>query len=710
MSRPRRLWLAHGAPALALAATAAAVTARTTHEPEPVLFAVLFPIVGLSFVGAGLVAWTRRPDNGTGRLLVAVGFVWFLGLLYEVDERWLYSAGVVLGALFLVVFAHLLLAYPSGRLETRFQRALMAVVYPLALSVGLVPALFERRPGSGCKRCPDSAFLITESKTFVDVWNGVTTAAGVLVFVGIGVTLFRRWKRATPAARLQLAPVYVGGAITVVLLGASIGLGSFSGTAGDVVNAAAFLGFGLTPFLFLGGLLRSRLARTGIVRTLLDKPDELRADEIEARLRRVLGDPTLRFLQFLPEGQCVDARGNPCRVPAEDERSVVTPIDYEGRRIAALVHDRSLLQEHALLDEVVATARLALANDRGYQALRQAEARQRALLAALPDLMIRSHRDGTYLEIHGDPSALSRPAADLIGRTIWEVLPEERARSLQECVERTLDTAPGIFVTIDPEGRITRFNTTTERLFGYPADDSMQGRRYWDVFLPEAGQREEAMRILERQQEEVRASRARIVEAADQARRRLERNLHDGAQQRLVSLSLALRLVQARLRTDPDGAAQLLTDAGSELALALALEELRELARGLHPAILSDRGLGPALESLAGRAAIPVELEPVPAERLPGPVEAAAFYVVSESLANVAKYAEALHARVRVARENGHAVVEVSDDGVGGADPARGSGLRGLHDRVEALDGTLELESRPGCGTSVRAVIQLGMS
>src|SRR5581483_2572061 len=566
MTRPQRLWVGLGVPALALAAVAAAVTATTTHEPEPMLFAVLFPIVGLSFAGAGLFAWTRRPDNGTGRLLVAVGLVWFVGLLYEVDERWLYSTGVVLGSLFLVVFAHLLLAYPSGRLETRFQRALIAVVYPLALSVGLVPALFERRPDSGCKRCPDSAFLIAESKTFVDVWNGVTTAVGVLVFVGIGVTLFRRWRRATPAARLQLAPVYFGGAITVVLLGASIGLGSFSGTAGDVVNAVAFLGFGLTPFLFLSGLLRSRLARTGIVRTLLEKPDEPSADEIEARLRRVLGDPTLQLLQFLPEGQCVDARGNPCRVPDEDNRRVVTPIDYEGRRLAALVHDRSLLHEQALLDEVVATARLALATDRGYQTLRQAEARQRALLAALPDLMIRSHRDGTYLEIHGDASALSRPAAELIGRTIWEVLPEERARPLQECVERTLetgtvqsieyqleiggelrdfearmvpsgsdevvaivrefterkrlqrelqqrvceiereqefarkvvDTAPGIFVTIDPEGRITRFNTTTERLFGYPADDSMQGHPYWDVFLPEPGQREQALRILQR--------------------------------------------------------------------------------------------------------------------------------------------------------------------------------------------------------------------
>src|SRR5581483_11533937 len=260
----------------------------------------------------------------------------------------------------------------------------------------------------------------------------------------------------------------------------------------------------------------------------------------------------------------------------------------------------------------------------------------------------------------------------------------------QEFARKVVDTAPGIFVTIDPEGRITRFNTTTERLFGYPADDSMQGHPYWDVFLPEPGQREQALRILER----LRAGEP-IVEH--------ETTWHglDGRRAVIFASYTPIR--------DGRGEQRYLICGLDMTERVRELEELRELARGLHPAILSDRGLGPALESLAGRAAVPVELEPVPEDRLPGPVEAAAFYVVSESLANVAKYAEASHARVRVARENGHAVVEVSDDGVGGADPARGSGLRGLLDRVEALDGTLELASRPGSGTSVRAVIPLAM-
>ena len=202
---------------------------------------------------------------------------------------------------------------------------------------------------------------------------------------------------------------------------------------------------------------------------------------------------------------------------------------------------------------------------------------------------------------------------------------------------------------------------------------------------------------------ELRRSRARIVEAGDAERRRLERNLHDGAQQRLVSLSLSLRLAQARLTSDPAAAGELLTAAGAELAQAL--EELRELARGIHPAVLTDRGLGPALESLADRAPLPVELDHVPGERLPAPVEAAAFYVVAEALTNVAKYADATSVRVSVARFDGRAVVEVADDGRGGADPAQGTGLRGLVDRVEALNGHLDVESPVGRGTRVRAEI-----
>jgi signal transduction histidine kinase len=202
--------------------------------------------------------------------------------------------------------------------------------------------------------------------------------------------------------------------------------------------------------------------------------------------------------------------------------------------------------------------------------------------------------------------------------------------------------------------------------------------------------------------DELRASRIRIIEATLTERRRLERDLHDGAQQRLVSVALGLRLVQERLTDDRGGAGELLETAGAELDAALA--ELRELARGIHPAVLSDRGLDAALEALASRAPLPVDIDTQVRERLPEPVELAAYYVIAEALTNVAKYAKASRATVRVARDDGRLVVEVSDDGVGGADPSGGTGLRGLADRVAALDGRLELRSTGG-GTVVRADI-----
>jgi signal transduction histidine kinase len=202
--------------------------------------------------------------------------------------------------------------------------------------------------------------------------------------------------------------------------------------------------------------------------------------------------------------------------------------------------------------------------------------------------------------------------------------------------------------------------------------------------------------------DELSASRSRIVESGDAARRRLERDLHDGAQQRLVSLALSLRILRSRLDGDPV-ALQELESARAELEGALG--ELRELARGIHPSVLSDRGLDAALDGLAHRAPLPVELESMPGERLPDRVESAAYFVVAEALTNVAKYAKASHASVNVTREDGVVCVEVTDDGVGGADPMSGSGLRGLLDRVSALGGELEVDSRPGQGTTVRAVI-----
>ena len=185
-------------------------------------------------------------------------------------------------------------------------------------------------------------------------------------------------------------------------------------------------------------------------------------------------------------------------------------------------------------------------------------------------------------------------------------------------------------------------------------------------------------------------------------RRRIERDLHDGAQQRLVSLALSLRTLRPRLERDPEALREL-DDARDQLDQGLG--ELRELARGIHPSVLSDRGLEAALEGLAQRAPLPVELTACPRGRLPDQVESAAYFVVAEALTNVAKYARASRARVNVTHENGGVLVEIADDGVGGADPSRGSGLRGLRDRLAAVDGALEIDSRRDRGTIVRATI-----
>src|SRR3954447_4819022 len=203
--------------------------------------------------------------------------------------------------------------------------------------------------------------------------------------------------------------------------------------------------------------------------------------------------------------------------------------------------------------------------------------------------------------------------------------------------------------------------------------------------------------------EKLAASRTRVVEVADTERRRLERNLHDGAQQRLVSVALQLNMVASRLESDPRGARELLAAAQDDLGRGLA--ELRELARGIHPIVLTERGLGAALDALLTRAAVPVEIAGLPDERLTPAVEAAAYYVIAEAVTNVGKYASASHATVSVGRSNGSATVVVSDDGVGGADPAGGSGLRGLAARVEALDGRLDIHSPPGRGTRIEAEI-----
>jgi signal transduction histidine kinase len=239
------------------------------------------------------------------------------------------------------------------------------------------------------------------------------------------------------------------------------------------------------------------------------------------------------------------------------------------------------------------------------------------------------------------------------------------------------------------------------------AQETGDGRRWLDGAIFDVTARraaEQALRehqIVEATLAEVQASRARILDAADRGRREIERNLHDGAQQRLVSVALRLQLW---LTAHRDVAAEARADVAEVLGeLRTGLSELRSLAQGLHPAVLTDRGLDHALQALSGRAAVPVELRTTLPERLPLAVEAAAYFTVCEALTNVAKYANASHAWITVERRKGDLEVEIGDDGVGGVDPGAGSGLEGLRDRIAAVDGTLEITSPPGGGTILRA-------
>ncbi len=272
-----------------------------------------------------------------------------------------------------------------------------------------------------------------------------------------------------------------------------------------------------------------------------------------------------------------------------------------------------------------------------------------------------------------------------------------------------LDGRP-VTLTDAGDGRaVTMIDSHGERVAALLHDPALEGEReLLDGVTAVAAIALENARLqaeLRARLEELRGSRTRIVEAGDAERRRLERNLHDGAQQRLVGVALQLQLLRTRIRKDPAAAEELAVAASAELSESL--QELRELARGLHPAVL-EHGLDAALKALAARSPVPTTVDYGARAPLPGPVALAAYFVASESLANVTKYARANAVTMRVSDAGGGVVIEIADDGVGGADDSLGSGLRGLADRVEALDGRLRVTSPRGGGTTVTAELPCG--
>jgi signal transduction histidine kinase len=476
------------------------------------------------------------------------------------------------------VLAHLILAFPDGRLHSGLERSLVVAAYINATALQITMLMFMGIEHVGGCPCPRNLLFVRDDMSVHSALMNAHRLSGIAIAAGVVTVVVRRWQSASPLLRRALAPILVTGGATAALLAAMLIADQSSAGITRGLETAERVALATVPLAYLFGLFQARLARIGLGELVVELGNNPEQGRLREALARALRDPSLELGYWMPASQeYVDLEGKQVDVVPTATRAV-TILERRGEKVAALVHDAALREDPTLLEAVSSAAGLALDNER--------------LLAQL------------------------------------------RA-----------------------------------------------------------------------QLAETRDSRARIVDAADTERRRLERNLHDGAQQRLVTLALHLRMAQETLRDDPAAAGAMLDGVGEELKLAL--EELRELARGLHPAILTERGLTPALQSIATRAPFTVEINGVPHERLPAVIEAAIYYVVAETLTNAAKHAGATEAQVELSTTGETITVEIRDNGGGGANLVDGTGIRGLADRVEALGGRLEVHSPVGAGTVVKAELPL---
>jgi len=570
--RLRNAAAAAGPPLLLASAGYAAAGGATQAEIASVV------VIAAAFLAAGLITWTRRPDNRTGRLMVAAGLAELMVPL--VGPPWLVLAplGIAAGVAVTVLVGYLILAFPSGELRSSVGRAWIVAMSSLLLVVRIA-VLISLEPSTRGWGGSNPYLVIRDP----DVAAGILTVrlvAVMLVVTVFAVLVVGRWVRASGPGRRAFTPVFVAGACsaTVYLVASAVSLGDIPADLKTTLLWTQDMSTAFFPIGFLVGFLRIHLVRSAIAGLVVELGETPTPAQLRAALANALGDRSLEVAYWSQErGSYVDADGAPLTLPASGSGRAITQLERDGTPIAAIIHDPALLDDPGLVASVASAMRLAVENER-----------------------------------------------------------------LEAEVEAQLD--------------------------------------------------------------EVRASRARIVEAGDAERRRLERDLHDGAQQRLVSLALSLRAARTRLGEDVDPALRTSLEQASEEAHQ-ALNELRELARGIHPAILTEAGLGAAVESLADRSVVPVLVEGATDERFAPIVERTAYFVVSEALANVNKHARSTRATVRLERRDGDLVLEIRDDGVGGADASHGSGLRGLADRLAAIDGTLRVDSPAGAGTRLEARI-----
>ena len=447
MTFARRPWLILGPVALVAGAIAFALTLTSDHEEHPAEATALLLFVSGSFVLSGLIGWSLRPQNRTGKLMVLVGFGVLATSLAESNYALPYTIGLIVGSVFIASYIHLLLAYPSGELISKFARWLVVSGYTTALVASLIAAMFPGEQTCKPHACPDNLALVSRDHGAYVAQTAVVTVIVVLLFVDAFVLLVGRWRRATPALRRILRPVYLAGGLSLMLLAVGFVVTPFTGLGDTIVMAALIATFTAVPWLFLAGLLGTKIARgAGIGRIFSSIPERASPGEVQEGLRSALRDETAQVAYWYDEGgHYVDIEGNHFDLPPNTRKRVVTRLEYADAPVAAIVHDAALLQEPELLETITGAARVALERDKLLVEVRARAERYRALLQALPDLMFRITRNGRYLG-YSAPSDRDLVARDVVGLSLRDRLPADLAERVLAAGREALDTGEPVVI------------------------------------------------------------------------------------------------------------------------------------------------------------------------------------------------------------------------------------------------------------------------